>query len=67
MRRVQLTAAAHDKALALLPYFAGLRIDEVVGLDLADVRLSAHKGELRTLCQALQDVRTEGEVTGRYR
>ncbi|MEV4020017.1 site-specific integrase [Nonomuraea angiospora] len=29
------------------PYYAGLRISEVVGLDLADVRLSAHKGELR--------------------
>jgi site-specific recombinase XerC len=31
----------------LLPYFAGLRIAEVVGLDLADIRLSARKGELR--------------------
>jgi integrase/recombinase XerC len=47
VRHVQLTAAPRDKALALLPYFAGLRIAEVVGLDLTDVRLSARKGELR--------------------
>lgn len=30
-----------------LPYFAGLRISEVVGPDLTDTRLSARKGELR--------------------
>ncbi|GGO71843.1 tyrosine-type recombinase/integrase [Nonomuraea cavernae] len=47
VRHVQLTAGPRDKALALLPYFAGLRIAEVVGLDLTDVRLSARKGELR--------------------
>ncbi|MGV9775407.1 tyrosine-type recombinase/integrase [Streptosporangium sp. NPDC003464] len=47
VRHVQLVADPRDKALALLPYFAGLRIAEVVGLDLADVRLSARKGELR--------------------
>lgn len=47
IRHVQLTASPRDKAIALLPYLAGLRISEVVGLDLADVRLSARKGELR--------------------
>ncbi|MFB4274563.1 tyrosine-type recombinase/integrase [Nonomuraea sp. MTCD27] len=47
IRHVQLTAGPRDKALALLPYYAGLCISEVVGLDLADVRLSARKGELR--------------------
>ncbi|GAA3428727.1 hypothetical protein GCM10018953_59110 [Streptosporangium nondiastaticum] len=47
IRHVQLTATPRDKAIALLPYYAGLRISEVVGLDLADVRLSARKGELR--------------------
>lgn len=47
IRHVQLTAPPRDKAIALLPYLAGLRISEVVGLDLADVRLSARKGELR--------------------
>ncbi|GAA0838162.1 tyrosine-type recombinase/integrase [Streptosporangium amethystogenes subsp. fukuiense] len=47
IRHVQLTATSRDKAIALLPYLAGLRISEVVGLDLADVRLSARKGELR--------------------
>ncbi|MEU7857644.1 tyrosine-type recombinase/integrase [Nonomuraea sp. NPDC049141] len=47
VRHVQLTASPRDKAIALLPYYAGLRISEVVGLDLADVRLSAREGELR--------------------
>jgi integrase/recombinase XerC len=47
VRHVQLTASPRDKAIALLPYYAGLRISEVVGLDLADIRLSARKGELR--------------------
>lgn len=35
-----------DRLLALLPYYAGLRVGEVVALDVADVRLSARKGEL---------------------
>lgn len=47
LRHVQLTASPRDKAIALLPYYAGLRISEVVGLDLADLRLSARKAELR--------------------
>lgn len=48
--RRYLRAAEHapprDRALALLPYYAGLRIGEVVALDLPDIRLSARKGEL---------------------
>ncbi|MBB5967174.1 tyrosine-type recombinase/integrase [Planomonospora venezuelensis] len=47
IRHVQLIASPRDKALALLPCLAGLRISEVVGLDVADVRLSARKAELR--------------------
>ncbi|MER5650603.1 hypothetical protein [Streptosporangium sp. NPDC002524] len=33
VRHVQLTASPRDTALALLPYFTGPRIAEVVGLD----------------------------------
>ncbi len=36
-----------DKALALVPFYAGARIAETVALDLDDVRLSARKGILR--------------------
>lgn len=36
--RVRHTATPRDRAIALLPYLAGLRTSEVVGLDLADVR-----------------------------
>jgi integrase/recombinase XerC len=34
---------------ALLPYYAGLRIGEVVGLDVDDVAISARKGQIRVL------------------
>ena len=33
-----------DRVLALLPFYAGLRLGEVVALDLDDIRLSARKG-----------------------
>ncbi|MEO3812263.1 site-specific integrase [Sphaerisporangium sp. B11E5] len=56
---VQRAASPRDKALALLPYYAGLRLSEVVGLDLADVRLSARGGELR--------IRGEGRDAGKIR
>ncbi|MEV4111957.1 tyrosine-type recombinase/integrase [Nonomuraea sp. NPDC049695] len=59
IRHVQLTASPRDKAIALLPYYAGLRISEIVGLDLADVRLSARKGELR--------IRGKGRDRGKIR
>ncbi|MFF4989773.1 tyrosine-type recombinase/integrase [Streptosporangium saharense] len=59
IRHVQLTATPRDKAIALLPYYAGLRISEVVGLDVADVRLSADAGELR--------IRGKGRDSGKIR
>ncbi|MEU6789945.1 tyrosine-type recombinase/integrase [Nonomuraea angiospora] len=59
IRHVQLTATPRDKAIALLPYYAGLRISEVVGLDLADIRLSARKDELR--------IRGKGRDSGKIR
>jgi site-specific recombinase XerD len=46
LRAVEACPSARDRALALLPYYTGLRIGEVVALDLLDVRLSARKGEL---------------------
>ncbi|MFI6496431.1 tyrosine recombinase XerC [Nonomuraea typhae] len=46
LREVERSANTRDTALALLPLLAGLRIGEVVGLDTADVRMSARKGEL---------------------
>ena len=33
--------------VALVPFYAGTRIAEIVGLDVDDVRLSARKGILR--------------------
>ncbi|MDF5756242.1 tyrosine-type recombinase/integrase [Spongiactinospora sp. TRM90649] len=47
LRHVGVAASPRDRAIALLPYYAGLRISEVVGLDMADVRLQTGKGELR--------------------
>ncbi|HUR07067.1 MAG TPA: tyrosine-type recombinase/integrase [Nonomuraea sp.] len=35
-----------DRALALLPFYAGLRIGDAVALDVPDVRISARKGVL---------------------
>jgi site-specific recombinase XerD len=49
LRAVEHEASARDRAVGLLPYYAGLRDSEVVGLDVGDVRLSARKGELRVL------------------
>jgi site-specific recombinase XerD len=42
-------ADPRDRAVALLPLWAGLRIGEVVGLDVEDVALSARTGKLRVL------------------
>lgn len=47
LRAVEHSDSARDTVIALLPFYAGLRIGEVVGLDLADVALSARKGSLR--------------------
>lgn len=49
LRAVEREASGRDRVVALLPYYAGLRDSEVVGLDVEDARLSARKGELRVL------------------
>lgn len=49
LRAVQACASPRDRALALVPFYAGTRIAETVALDVADVRLSARKGVLRIL------------------
>jgi site-specific recombinase XerC len=49
LRAVQSCSSARDRALALVPFYAGTRIAETVALDVEDVRLSARKGVLRVL------------------
>ena len=49
LRAVQACSSSRDRALALVPFYAGTRIAEMVALDLDDVRLSARKGVLRVL------------------
>ena len=46
LRAVEAWPGARDRAIALLPLYAGTRIAEIPALDVADVRLSARKGEL---------------------
>lgn len=46
LRAVEACPSARDQAIALLPLFAGTRIAEIAALDVADVRLSARKGEV---------------------
>ncbi len=47
LRAVEHCGSARNTVVALLPFYAGLRIGEVVGLDVTDVALSARKGTLR--------------------
>lgn len=47
LRAVEARHSPRDQALALIPFYAGARIAEVVGLDVDDVQLSARKGILR--------------------
>lgn len=47
LRAVESWPHARDRAIALLPFYAGLRIGDIVALDVEDVRLSARKGALR--------------------
>jgi site-specific recombinase XerC len=49
LRAVEACPRARDRALALLPLFAGTRIAEIAALDVTDVRLSARKGELHLI------------------
>lgn len=44
LRTVEQWLSTRDRVLALIPFYAGLRLGEVVALNLADVRLSARKG-----------------------
>lgn len=46
LRMVEAWPGARDRAIALLPLYAGTRIAEIRGLDVADVRLSARRGEI---------------------
>jgi site-specific recombinase XerD len=49
LRAVQASPSPRDRALALVPFYAGARLAETVALDLDDIRRSARKGELRIL------------------
>jgi site-specific recombinase XerD len=46
LRAVEACPSTRDKAIALLPLYAGTRIAEVAALDVPDVRLSARKGDI---------------------
>jgi len=59
LRGVEHCGSARNVVVALLPFYAGLRIGEVVGLDVTDVSLSARKGSLR--------VRGKGRDGGKLR
>ncbi|MGI9121253.1 MAG: tyrosine-type recombinase/integrase [Acidimicrobiales bacterium] len=47
LRAVQAAASPRDQAIALVAFYAGARISEIVALDLDDIGLSARKGTLR--------------------
>jgi integrase/recombinase XerC len=49
LREVQKCSSPRDRAIALVPFYAGTRIAEITLLDVDDVRLSARKGILRIL------------------
>jgi site-specific recombinase XerD len=49
LRAVEACASARDRAVALVPFYAGARIAETAGLDVDDVALSARKGQLRLI------------------
>ena len=46
IRAVEAWPSVRDRAIALLPLYAGTRIAEIHALDIADVRLSARKGDV---------------------
>jgi integrase/recombinase XerC len=46
LRAVEAWPNARDRAIALLPLYAGTRIAEIRTLDVSDVRLSARKGQI---------------------
>ncbi len=44
LRTVERWTNPRDRVLALIPFYAGLRLGEVLALDIDDIRLSARKG-----------------------
>ena len=46
LRAVEDWPSPRDRLLALLPFYAGLRIGDAVALDVADIQMSARKGHL---------------------
>lgn len=46
LRAVERSGSARDRAIARVLFFAGLRVSELVGLDTADISLSARKGRV---------------------
>jgi integrase/recombinase XerC len=44
LRTVERWLNPRDRVIALLPFYAGLRLSELVALDLPDIKLSARKG-----------------------
>lgn len=59
LRLVARDASVRDRVICHLAYYAGLRVAEIVALDVADVRLSARKGTVR--------VRGKGKFGGKDR
>ncbi|WP_433697033.1 tyrosine-type recombinase/integrase [Nocardiopsis sp. CA-288880] len=59
LRTAARDASPRDGAICHLAYYAGLRVAEIVALDVADLRLSARKGSVR--------VRGKGRSVGRDR
>jgi integrase/recombinase XerC len=49
LREVQRCPSPRDQALALVAFYAGVRISEIVALDVDDIARSARKGVLRIL------------------
>jgi integrase/recombinase XerC len=55
IRAIERLTSPRDRLIAGLPYYAGLRIGEVVALDVQDAGLSARKGQLRILGKGRDD------------
>ncbi|MEW9555303.1 tyrosine-type recombinase/integrase [Nonomuraea sp. NPDC050783] len=47
LRAVEAQLSPRGRCIALIPYYAGARISEVVRLDVGDVQMSARRGRLR--------------------